>query len=57
MLAEPLGESENSELLPLEKALEEAEANFTAPAPAGHTYTALTAQNRSGLIWIGRYPT
>ena len=33
MLAEPLGESENSELLPLEKALEEAEANSTAPAP------------------------
>ncbi|MEG3838693.1 DUF3987 domain-containing protein [Microcoleus sp. herbarium14] len=31
MLAEPLGESENSELLPLEKALEEAEANSTAP--------------------------
>ena len=30
MLAEPLGESENSELLPLEKALEEAEANSTA---------------------------
>ena len=31
MLAEPLGESGNSELLPLEEALEEAEANSTAP--------------------------
>ena len=31
MLTEPLGESGNSELLPLEEALEEAEANSTAP--------------------------